>query len=762
MQSLRGKLLRPSLLFWGALGGIACPACSNERERRPAGVRELGEVFTSPGELRQEEGFLLVEDAGGRFLIDPRTLELRWEAEEGSPGFVVSEPVLAEHHFAVRGASVFYPERRLTVEIRRHRGRLILSFSSEIPQELPWPKVPLHNADHLILPHHEGHYVPVGDDDWRSHLTRSPWNTTEHLTLPFRGRETGGWMITYQFENPFHNRIRFAAEGTGLTLEFSHRFPPNRDVDKLQIFYLYRDRTATPITPALHFRRWLEQSARLVTLEEKMETAPPLRQLIGAPHAYVWDASSISRHDFRPGGWRDAAVTLVEAAARGTPSSVADWWENLDREHRRIVTEVAKHGAGGRYARRLAAEAVSRLESRDPQFVRAALGKYLLSPEQWGDGVSRKFIDRLVELGVTRCLLVAEGREAAERRPEIAAYARRQGFVFGVYDSFHSIHDPRTAGTDQSWPTAQFPPELYPDGAIAGPDGRPLRGFRGIGFKLSPVAARPFVEARVRRNCERVAYSYYFVDTDAFGEFYDDDQSGRKVTQREDAEARIARIRWIFESFRIPVGSEGGFYRFAPVLTVAEGFFLPVIGWGDPEMKDPQSKYFVGRYYPPDEPEIFFRSTELKPEYVKLHVDPRYRVPLYEAVFHDSVITSSHWSAPNLKFSNVADTVALLEFFYQVPSLYHLNLETLPVAGAIIAREFRDFAETHAYSYRHSLEEFAFLTADRLVQRARFGELQLVANFADDDYGGEDWFVPAHSVAWRLGGREGLWTPSDP
>ncbi|GAB4252977.1 MAG: glycoside hydrolase [Acidobacteriota bacterium] len=706
-------------------------------------------------DFRREGGWLVRQTPKGRVLLDPRTLEVRCSLDPGRNELTLSEPVLSAGNVEIHQDTILYPDLGLSVRLESDESFLKLIFDAEIPQELPWPRVRSSAADHLILPHHEGHYVPVADQEWRSYLTRAPWNTTEHLSLPFWGWQTAGQVIMYHFENPFHNRLQFVAEGDSLTLEFTHTFPANRDAAQPQVFHIYLDSAENPIAPALRFRRWLERSGGVVTLEQKMRTAPPIRNLVGAPHAYVWDADLISRHDFLPGGMREAAKILLEATTRGI-SERAVWWETLDEEHRRVVRDVAKGSAPGLYAQRVVAEVVSDLVERNPEYVRSALGRFLLPSEQWGDGISRKFIDQLADLGVSRFLLVAEDREVPEKRPDIANYARERGFLFGIYDSFHSIHDPRDAGTDRSWPTAQFPPELFPEGAIIGPDGEPLRGFRGIGFKLSPRAARPYVEARVRRNFARVPYSYYFVDADAYGEFYDDYKPGREATQREDALARIARIRWIFETFRVPVGSEGGFYQFAPVLTVAEGIFLPVMGWGDPDMRDPNSRYFVGRYYPPDEPQVFFRPAELKPEYVRLHVDPRYRLPLYEAAFHDSVITSSHWSAPNLKFTNVTETVALTQLLYQVPPLYHLNLRSLQETGELIRQSFRDFAETHAYSYRYPLEEFAFLTADRLVQRARFGDLQLVANFSTRDFASTDWSVPAHSVAWRLGDRRGL------
>lgn len=45
-----------------------------------------------------------------------------------------------------------------------------------------------------------------------------------------------------------------------------------------------------------------------------------------------------------------------------------------------------------------------------------------------------------------------------------------------------------------------------------------------------------------------------------------------------------------------------------------------------------KSRFFPGRYFPADEPEFHFMPVVLKDKYVKLYADPRFQLPLYEAV----------------------------------------------------------------------------------------------------------------------------------
>jgi Glycosyl hydrolases related to GH101 family, GH129 len=173
----------------------------------------------------------------------------------------------------------------------------------------------------------------------------------------------------------------------------------------------------------------------------------------------------------------------------------------------------------------------------------------------------------------------------------------------------------------------------------------------------------------------------------------------------------------------------------AATVHFAHGVMTPVIGWGDPDLKNKQSKYYLGSYYPPDEPQVFFRPVPLKEEYRYIYFEPRFRLPLFEAVFHDSVVATHHWSFASLKARDEAGTVELLELLYQVPPLYHLNLQEFEKRKAQIRRHYRFLSPLHRETALLPLTSFQWLSPDHMVQRTAFGDqLELVANFGTEDF----------------------------
>ncbi|MGB2866609.1 MAG: glycoside hydrolase, partial [Sedimentisphaerales bacterium] len=588
------------------------------------------------------------------------------------------------------------------VDVQLSQKELSVRFSSETTDTFTWPVVQkTANMKALIWPRWEGCYIPLDDSRWEDYLVNhSEWDTLEGLNMPFWGLDCGDFSLTYIITNPYNNEIQFQRTSDGLGFRFTHEFTslaPGKEYG----FLIRLGENESPVEPAIQFRKWLFEQGSFVGMKEKIKKVPNAARLLGAAHVYLWGDAPFSRHDIPGAKWQPFCKKLVEQArvAGTSPSkrikqlmTPERWLEVVEIAGAQWPSQYLKGQVANELSRLLAMKdfhdeaswrdvalpdeavellkndrnALSRAElcRMNSLVLHAAFEQFILQPEQWGDGISIKMLNRFKENGFDRMRLCLDGWEGIEKRPAVAEQANRMGYLFGTYDSYHSIHDPSTRGTDDTWTTAQFDRELFETGPIVRRDGKKRGGFKGTGFKLSPIAARSYVEKRVRENMKNVPYNYYFIDCDAYGEVYDDYSPLHRTSQADDVRARIDRLAWIRDTFGLVVGSEGGSSYAAGVIHVAEGMFGPVFGWGDPDMKDRDSDYYLGQYYPPDGPKVFVKQVPMKEQYQYFYYDPRFRLPLYEIVFHDSVVTTHQWANGSLKYSNVLDTVALTELLY--------------------------------------------------------------------------------------------------
>ena len=404
--------------------------------------------------------------------------------------------------------------------------------------------------------------------------------------MPFWGLDLGDRTLTYILTNPFNNKIRFSkTSSSALGMKVSHAFTPNwkRKTYGLRISF----DAASPVAPAKQYRQYLMENTEFVSFAEKIEKTPEAEKLLGAAHVYLWGGKLLSEYDVTD--WKAFATRLS-----GDSTVAKQVWSRLNVEAQEIVRDLTQSDYSSNYSRRAVSRAISEqleksnfydisawtgipfapeteeLVSREistlslPDIYRrncllfyAAFSDVLRHPDEWGDGLSVKLMERFAGSGLDRLWLGVDSWQDGFRHPTAVAKASELGYLIGPYDSYHSIHHPNEKDT---WETAQFDLSLYETGAVVNADGTKNRGFKKKGYHLSPLVAQPYVEDRVNDIVAQMPtdFNTWFIDCDAYGELFDDYSASHPATQLDDMNARLARIAWIRDTHNMVVGSEGG------------------------------------------------------------------------------------------------------------------------------------------------------------------------------------------------------------
>ncbi len=377
----------------------------------------------------------------------------------------------------------------------------------------------------------------------------------------------------------------------------------------------------------------------------------------------------------------------------------------------------------------------------------------------WGDGASPKMLDLLHRNGFDRLWLGAPNWKELRNSPQTVAKAKKLGYLIGPYDSYDSVHS-LDAKPDDTWETAQFDQKLYNTGGILLASGKMKTGFLGKGFYINEKSAEPYMKARVNNLAKEFNCNSWFIDCDAAGEFYEDHSPLHSASQEEEMQERLKRIAWIRDTHHLVIGSEGGAAYAASTIHFAHGIETPVFGWDDPALKSKDSLYYLGAYYPEGAPTLFFKQVPLKPDYYRFLFDPRFRLPLYQTVFHDSIVATHHWQNPTLKFSDQVVERSLTEQLYNVPPMLHLNLAEFKKHGDWIGKEYAFFSPLHKKLGLLPLTSFDWLTPDHSVQRTVFGDsTEMVANFGSATFDYKGWKILAKAVIALDSGKAKTFKP---
>ncbi|MDK2970797.1 MAG: hypothetical protein PWP23_552 [Candidatus Sumerlaeota bacterium] len=457
---------------------------------------------------------------GTAYTFDPATMALEKSTGQGAlPLSAPSANPLAVQNLAAEGASAAWeaPDRGLRFSCRvTPDGAFELNVTGEANSTITWPVGEVAAGEQLILARDSGLLVSPADPFWRQQLIEEEWNTLESLSMPVWGVLDGERCVSWMISTPFRNQIDFreATKPDGLAFTLSHEFhemSPQREIT----IRVMVDEDAMPVTPGLRYREWLDATAGVTTLREKAAAVPAVERLLGAPHVYLWGDAPLSWLDIPTAKWKPFCTRLI-AAAEVEGSFAARLKKQFNAEQWNAVLECVETEWPYEYMKRQIAEGLSvalqspelddhaasseaeRIQRNSRTLAEAFPGTFL-PPEDWGNGVSLKMIRALEQRGFDRLRLCVPGVEGIASKPQVATEAEQRGWLMGTYDSYHSIHDPRKAGTDLTWPTAQMTPELWETGCIMRKDGSYLQGFKGIGRKLSPLKpltnppAQPFL-----------------------------------------------------------------------------------------------------------------------------------------------------------------------------------------------------------------------------------------------------------------------------
>lgn len=354
----------------------------------------------------------------------------------------------------------------------------------------------------------------------------------------------------------------------------------------------------------------------------------------------------------------------------------------------------------------------------------------------WGDGRLKPAMDQLHKLGVEQAALFYDQDPRSSTtlvKAETIAAAKSYGYVIGPYDTFNNIQNPKTADSVDSI----FDEALYRTGGVMNQDGRRQAGFGGRGYDLSSEAlkraARPFITERVKAHLQ-TGVNGYFLDVDATGgDLRDDFDPQHPMTLAQDRANRLARMRFIGEQQKLVLGSESAAAWSTPVIHFSHGSLTPksMLLW---ELL--RNKELIGGYWPPARPRNKFQLVVAPTDFATFTFDPKYRLPLYEAVFHDSIIGTDFWGLSLVKFKNLVQTRTLLLLLYNAPSIWHLDQQALREDGPRITALNAFFAPLHRRIGSAPLVRFEWLTGDRLVQQTQFGDhIVMTANFSDHAFG---------------------------
>jgi len=300
------------------------------------------------------------------------------------------------------------------------------------------------------------------------------------------------------------------------------------------------------------------------------------------------------------------------------------------------------------------------------------------------------------------------------------------GVLTSRYDIYQDLMDPQVVKEQLNrvhpdWTQGGWPKDIMLDAKGDRRKGWRVKGKDGQMYPcgvLCDKQALKYARQRVPEELKTHPYRCRFIDTTTaspWRECYHDDHP---MTRGDSRHWKMQLLRYMSEEMKLVTGSETGHDAAVPFVHYFEGMLS------------------LGHYRIPDAGRNMGRICEEVPERVaKFQVGHKYRLPLWELVYHDCVVAQWYWGDYNNKLPAIWLKRDLFNILYGTPPMFMFNRSFWNDNKARFAQSYKNICPiVRAVGYAE-MTNHRFLTKDRSVQQTNFSNgVTITVNFGDKPY----------------------------
>ncbi|HVG17328.1 MAG TPA: glycoside hydrolase [Chitinophagaceae bacterium] len=374
-----------------------------------------------------------------------------------------------------------------------------------------------------------------------------------------------------------------------------------------------------------------------------------------------------------------------------------------------------------------------------------ALAKMIGAPHiyVWDSGREVSFAKELKESGIEKALILWDANHTPY--PEIGydLKLKELGYAAGIYELFTDlkVRDTATYKVDENGPmrfalTAY--PGLFNDLAARKKDGKTY--FNQFGHTSCPVAIRPQIRKRVEREMKEYPHEAYFLDVYQANGLFECYAPGHRLTRQQFAEAVISNYKFIADTYGQYMGGEWGADYVGSNSVFVHGMMTLQRSWFGSDITKKGTIYWYGDWKSNPRPSQMLGTRVAPPTYLKYSINEYTRVPLFELVYHDAIVTSWRWEDGNHHNPEIWWKKDLFNILYGSSPLWNIDRDRWESFRNTFVRSYNDVMPWLQKIGYDELVLHRFITADHKVQESVFSSgKKAVVNFGDEQvvYEGE-------------------------
>ncbi|NGO37993.1 hypothetical protein G4L39_01090 [Limisphaera ngatamarikiensis] len=306
--------------------------------------------------------------------------------------------------------------------------------------------------------------------------------------------------------------------------------------------------------------------------------------------------------------------------------------------------------------------------------------------------------------------------------PETLRKLNELGVLTGRYDIYQDVMDParfpHLKGIHPDWPTEAWPDDLIRDATgrwIPGWEVETRDGTRIPCGVLCDSRALHYARPRISNELATHPYRARFIDTTTASPWRECYDPAHPMTRSDSRHHRMQLLQFVSTDMNLVTGSETGHDAAVPYVHYFEGMLS------------------LGPYRVPDAGRDMARIwTEVPPQLARYQLGWRYRLPLWELVYHDCVVAQWYWGDYSNKLPALWDLRDLFNLLYGTPPMFMFDRKLWHEQKQRFVRSYRTVCPVARRVGYTEMTDHRFLSPDRAVQQTRFANgVTITVNFSD-------------------------------
>jgi len=352
----------------------------------------------------------------------------------------------------------------------------------------------------------------------------------------------------------------------------------------------------------------------------------------------------------------------------------------------------------------------------------------------WDKARTPAFAMQLKAAGIGKALILWDPNHVPYPPEGYDTALKEIGYATGGYELFTDIHPDDYPGNAMVH-SAPLKRNVYPGGfdrlTARRKDGTTYSNE--FGNYICPAAIRPEMIRRVEKELAVYPHETYFLDVYQANGLYECHHPEHPLTREGYAENILANCSLLEDRYGLYLGGEFGSDFAAAKGCYVHGMMTLQRTWFNSEADRPGTIWYKGDWGSNPRPSIMLGARTASDTYHRYSLNEGTRVPLYELVYHDAVVTSWRWEDGNHHCPEIWWKKDLFNVLYGSAPLWSIDQERWDSFQANFVESFNRICPWLEQVCRDEMTDHRFVTADGTVQESLFSSgKRVIVNFGEE------------------------------